>query len=333
MKKLLHFMKMAWPVSPSYILLLVGNSVCNTAKVIFQILLPMYLINELTGEKDPERLLLYTGLIVLNQVGMTFLGNTLLRFTSVKEEKTKEGMMKLMSEKIMNLEYSCLENPHYLDLKERAVFAVQNQNTIANLINMAADVATNALALAGSLYGIHEPSGRNCAVRENSFQVQKGEKISIVGLNGAGKSTLIKLLCRMYQPDAGEILVNGRNICDYEYFSYMSCISAVFLDYRLFNFTIAENICCQAQEDPERVRYLIEEVGLKEKTEELPHGIRSRFGRDYEEEGIEMSGGQCQKIAIARALYKEASMVILDEPASTLDPIAEAEIYENLTAW
>jgi len=163
-----------------------------------------------------------------------------------------------------------------------------------------------------------------------SFQIKKGEKISIVGLNGAGKSTLVKLICRMYQADSGEILINGRNIYEYEYLSYMNTISAVFQDYRLFNFTIAENISCQSKEcDVKEVNRLIDEVGLKEKVAELPNGIESRFGKEYDEDGIEMSGGQAQKIAIARALYKKASMVILDEPASALDPIAEAEIYEK----
>jgi len=136
----------------------------------------------------------------------------------------------------------------------------------------------------------------------------------------------------MYQADSGEILINGKNIYDYEYLSYMNTISAVFQDYRLFNFTIAENIACEDAAKTERIEQLIDEVGLREKIDELPHGVESRFGKEYDEEGIEMSGGQGQKIAIARALYKKASMVILDEPASALDPIAEAEIYEKFNS-
>ena len=166
-----------------------------------------------------------------------------------------------------------------------------------------------------------------------SMQIKPGEKIAIVGLNGAGKSTLVKLICRMYQADSGEILINGRNIYEYDYTSYMDTISAVFQDYRIFNFTIAENISCQAKDcDVAEVKRLIREVGLEEKVKELPLGMESRFGKDYDEDGIEMSGGQAQKIAIARALYKKASMVILDEPASALDPIAEAEIYEKFNS-
>ena len=135
----------------------------------------------------------------------------------------------------------------------------------------------------------------------------------------------------MFKPDSGEILVNGRNILDFEYNSYMAKISAVFQDYGIFNFSIRVNISCVPEgDDIEKINRLVKEVGLKEKVDELPNGIESRFGKEYDEEGIEMSGGQAQKIAIARALYKkDAGMVILDEPASALDPIAEAEIYEK----
>ena len=166
-----------------------------------------------------------------------------------------------------------------------------------------------------------------------TLTINDGDRIGLLGLNGAGKSTLVKLICRMYQADSGEILVNGRNIYDYDYLSYMNVISAVFQDYKLFNFSIEENISCrETGADENRVNYLVEQVGMKEKIDELPEGIASRFGKEYDEEGVELSGGQGQKIAIARALYKKASMVILDEPASALDPIAEAEIYEKFNS-
>lgn len=529
MKKLIHFLKLAWSVSPSYLILLVLNAFTNAAKTVLNVMLPMYLIDELTTGRDMRQLVLYGGLIVLNNVGMTLLTNTFSRFMKVKEQQTRIGMMKLMSEKIMNLEYSYLENPTYLDLKERAVFVINNQDVIANLIVALADMLSKGATLIGlivilitlgpvliialmigiglillsyagvskyqtkvmqeiipfnrrfgyylnlawdkdiqkdvHLYNMqdmiteriiqfsHEtcdvlegvqirqgkvmgqmaaisegiaafsygyvgirtigtvfgpqlsigaltmyvssainfstmvasfgesvvtmlqfltwldpymefmalaeeteqsgkepfggevetiefkdvtftyPNAEKPVLQNISFSIKKGEKISIVGLNGAGKSTLVKLICRMYQADSGEILVNGKNIYDYDYMSYMNTISAVFQDYRLFNFTIAENVSCQQKNaDQAEINRLIKEVGLEEKVNELPNGIESRFGKDYDEEGIEMSGGQSQKIAIARALYKKASMVILDEPASALDPIAEAEIYEKFNS-
>ena len=175
------------------------------------------------------------------------------------------------------------------------------------------------------------PKAEKPVLRNISFEVKRGQKISVVGLNGAGKSTLVKLICRMFKPDSGEILVNGRNILDYEYNSYMSKISAVFQDYSIFNFSIRENISCVPEgDDVNKINKLIDEVGMREKVNELEKGIETRFGKEYDKEGIEMSGGQSQKIAIARAIYKkDAEMVILDEPASALDPIAEAEIYEK----
>lgn len=163
-----------------------------------------------------------------------------------------------------------------------------------------------------------------------SFNINKGEKISIVGLNGAGKTTLVKLICRLYHSNSGEIFINGHNIFEYSHGSYMKNIAAVFQDYKLFAFSIDENITCRdIDSDTDKTMKLIEEVGLKEKVESLPDGIHSLFGKAYDENGIEMSGGQSQKIAIARALYKDASLIILDEPTSALDPLAEAEIYEN----
>lgn len=529
MKKLFRFLKLAWSVSPAYLLLLVAQSACNAAKTICNTVLPMFLLNELIGAGDLQRLAFYGGLIILNNVGMTVLVNTLTRFTTVGEKKVSYGMLKLLSEKVMNLEYSCLENPAYLDLKERAVFAIQNQGAITRMIQMLTDVLSQGMTFLGLLmvlvtlgpvllvvlvFGIFlilwiyrgvskeitemmlevvpinrrfgyymnlaeeketqkdirlydmekmitgrivdfandscdffetiqikmgKAEGKIAAVSDGvaaisygyvgirtltdafgpqlslgeltmyvsaaiqfsvmvagfgeaivnamqfmeyltpymefmslpeeakqsgrepftgeietvefrnvsftypnaekpvlknvSFSIYKGEKISIVGLNGAGKSTLVKLICRMYQADGGEILVNGRNIYEYEYASYMKTISAVFQDYRLFNFTIAENISCRSKDkDRDKIERLVCEVGLEEKVKERKDGIDSRLGKEYDENGIEMSGGQEQKIAIARALYKKASMVILDEPASALDPMAEAEIYEKFNS-
>lgn len=167
-------------------------------------------------------------------------------------------------------------------------------------------------------------------LKDISFKINQGEKISIVGLNGAGKTTLVKLICRLYQPKSGEILINGHNIFDYEHKSYMEKIAAVFQDYKLFALSLDENITCdEVNINTERTMELIEEVGLQDKIENLPNGLASLYGKAYDESGIEMSGGESQKVAIARALYKDASLLILDEPTSALDPLAEADIYEN----
>lgn len=529
MKKIVSFFKLVWKVSPSYILILVLRAFVTCGKLLLNIILPKFLVDELLGAKDVNMLLLFGGLIILNNVGMTFLENTFKCVLEVKETYIRNAMNKEMAEKIMNLEYSYLEDPYYLDLKERAVFAISNQDAIARLISCAATVFSGAVTLislvailvtlgpvllivlaAGivimlllyavmaksmvffqnelipinrrfgyylglawdkqyqkdiRLYDMEEmvcdrmsefteetcdifcelqkkqgtalggmnvvndviaaicyayvglrtlsdafgpmlsigsltmyvtaaihfstsvvafgesvtmfmmslsflepymefmglkeetketgkekftgpvetiefehvtftyPKAEKPVLKDVSFTINKGEKISIVGLNGAGKSTLVKLICRMYQADSGVIKINGKNIYNYDYLSYMKCIAAVFQDYRLFNFTISENISCQEKNaNQNAINRLIDEVGLRDKINGLKEGIYSRFGKEYDEDGIEMSGGESQKVAIARALYKDSSMVILDEPASALDPIAEAEIYEKFNS-
>jgi ABC-type multidrug transport system fused ATPase/permease subunit len=527
MKAMMHFIKLAWKTAPDYMLVMVFQSILNAGRMILNVYLPKLLIDELTGGKDVKMIILYVGLVIFNIVGMQLVNNIINRYVYVKREKVALYMRRAMSKKIMNIEYSYIEDPYYLDLKERAVFAINNQGAIENTIRSVANVLTSMITLIGllvimatlgpvliialfvglammlgfyglisktmiwfqqnlipvnrrygyyfnlsmgkeaqkeiRLYGMepmitktindvnHDicstfgkmmgkvgvstglmqvvsvliaafsyvyvgirtvsdkfgrilslgdltmyvtsaisfassmgqtgesvvnlfqeasflkpylefmnipeevkekgkekfegeigsiefrdvtftyPKAEKPVLKNISFKVEKGQKLSIVGLNGAGKSTLVKLMCRMFKPDSGEILVNGRNILDFAYNSYMAKISAVFQDYGIFNFSIRENISCVPEgDDIEKINRLVKEVGLKEKVDELPNGIESRFGKEYDEEGIEMSGGQAQKIAIARALYKkDAGMVILDEPASALDPIAEAEIYEK----
>lgn len=176
------------------------------------------------------------------------------------------------------------------------------------------------------------PKTENWILKDINFTIHRGEKISIVGLNGAGKTTLVKLLCRFFDPDRGMILINGQDIQDITPASYMQFISAVFQDFQILNQSIAENILGEVQSDQterQKAEMILDELDLTEKMASLPEGIDSYIGKNYHESGIELSGGQLQKIAIARALYKDAPLIILDEPTSALDPIAEAEIYEH----
>ena len=169
-----------------------------------------------------------------------------------------------------------------------------------------------------------------------SIKIRSGEHLSIVGLNGAGKTTFIKLLCRLYDPTSGEILVNGVNIKEYDYQQYMALFAPVFQDFRLFAFPIEENIMLKdgedekcSEEDSRKVDKIIELVNLKEMMDKLEKGKKTIMFKYFDESGIEPSGGEQQKIAIARALYKESPVVILDEPTAALDPIAEYEIYRQ----
>jgi len=169
-----------------------------------------------------------------------------------------------------------------------------------------------------------------------SIKINAHEHLSIVGLNGAGKTTFIKLLCRLYDPTSGEILVNGVNIKEYDYQQYMALFAPVFQDFRLFAFPIEENIMLKdgedekcSEEDSRKVDKIIELVNLKEMMDKLEKGKKTIMFKYFDESGIEPSGGEQQKIAIARALYKETPVVILDEPTAALDPIAEYEIYRQ----
>ncbi len=153
---------------------------------------------------------------------------------------------------------------------------------------------------------------------------------SIVGLNGAGKTTIIKLLCRLYEPTNGKIYINDIPIEDYEIHSYIKLVSAVFQDYKLFSYSILDNI--KPNIDLSEAKKISAEVGIIDKIESLEYGFDSIIGKSYDKQGVEMSGGQKQKIAIARALAKKASLLIMDEPTSALDPIAEADIYKNFNA-
>lgn len=160
-----------------------------------------------------------------------------------------------------------------------------------------------------------------------SFKIHQNEKISIVGLNGAGKTTIVKLICRLYSPSQGSILVNGKNIQEYEMTSYMKQLSSVFQDYKMFALNVYENV--SFERDHQTIEKLLKETGIHDEIMKLKNGYASILSKAYDENGIEMSGGQTQKIAIARALAKNSSLLILDEPTSALDPISEAQIYEN----
>lgn len=166
-------------------------------------------------------------------------------------------------------------------------------------------------------------------LKNTSITLRSGERLSVVGLNGAGKTTFIKLLCRLYDVTEGEILLDGVNIRDYDYEEYMKLFSVVFQDFRLLAFSVRDNVFLGNEEPDETADSLMEKVGLSEKIESLPNGADTMMFKQFDKEGVELSGGEQQKLAIARALYKDAPVVILDEPTAALDPVAEYEIYKR----
>ncbi len=173
------------------------------------------------------------------------------------------------------------------------------------------------------------PDSDAYALKDVNLRLCAGEKTVIVGENGSGKTTLVKLLCRLYRPASGSILLNGRDIWDYDYGEYMGYLAAVFQDFSQFAFSLAENVAGSREYEGERVLAALEKVGLSGLVAGYPKGISQPLFHDFDEEGVDISGGEAQKLAIARAVYKDAGIMVLDEPTAALDPYAEHEIYEN----
>lgn len=175
------------------------------------------------------------------------------------------------------------------------------------------------------------PRSKEFTLKNVSIKINEGEKLSVVGLNGAGKTTFIKLLARLYEPTEGEILLNGVNINEYDYDEYMKLLSVVFQDFKLMSFSIKENIALNDfnKVKDEEIEEVLIKSGFGKDLAKLPKGINTPIYKNFDEGGIEFSGGQAQKLAIARAVYKNAPIVILDEPTAALDPKAEYEIYSK----
>lgn len=163
-----------------------------------------------------------------------------------------------------------------------------------------------------------------------NLTVHPGEKLAIVGLNGAGKTTLVKLVCGFLDPTEGRILLNGEDIRKFNRNDYYALFSAVFQEFSVLDVTVKENVAqCVDGIDETRVWQCIDKAGLTEKIKSLPKGIETHLGRRVFKDGVEFSGGQTQRLMLARALYKNAPILVLDEPTAALDPIAENDIYQK----
>ena len=173
------------------------------------------------------------------------------------------------------------------------------------------------------------PRTENYVLRNVNLKFKIGEKLAVVGMNGSGKTTFIKLLCRLYDPTEGEILLNNVDIRKYDYEEYMSIFSVVFQDFKLFSFGLGQNVSASFHYNEELTKKCLEKAGFYGRLQSMKKGLETSIYKDLDEEGVEISGGEAQKIALARALYKNAPFIILDEPTAALDPIAEYEVYSK----
>ncbi len=173
------------------------------------------------------------------------------------------------------------------------------------------------------------PGAAAPALSHVSFRLEPGKKIAVVGMNGSGKTTMVKLLCRLYDPDGGRVTLNGRDIRDYTYEEYLRRFSVVFQDFQLLALPLGENVAGSKDYDAARVEECLEKAGFGTRLGRMKNGLSTFLYRNMDQEGVEVSGGEAQKIALARALYKDAPIVVLDEPTAALDPVSEHEIYSG----
>jgi ATP-binding cassette subfamily B protein len=173
------------------------------------------------------------------------------------------------------------------------------------------------------------PGSEEYVLRNVSFKLRIGERLAVVGMNGAGKTTMIKLLCRLYDPTKGTIYLNGIDIKKYDYDEYQSLFSVVFQDFKLFSFPVDENVATSTEVDEKRLEDCLKSAGVYDTVKSKQKGTHTFIGKNFDKEGVDFSGGEMQKLAIARALYKDAPIVVLDEPTAALDPISEFEIYSK----
>lgn len=175
------------------------------------------------------------------------------------------------------------------------------------------------------------PGADKYALKDFSLKIENASKLAVVGNNGAGKTTFIKLLLRLYEPTQGEIQLNGINIRDFSRDEYFRLFSPVFQDLEYYPFTLAENISMNdiTETDVEKADRIARSVGLDAKLNEWPNGILTNISKDMHDDGVNLSGGELQKMGLARAIYKNAPIVILDEPTAALDALAESKVYED----
>jgi len=170
------------------------------------------------------------------------------------------------------------------------------------------------------------PGAEKYALRNLSFKFHMGQKLAIVGQNGSGKTTTIKLLCRLYEPTEGRITLDGIDACEYDYDEYLSLFSAVFQDFATFGFTLGQNVACAEKYDETRAKKALADAGF-EYPPSITQDLETPLLKDLSKEGVNLSGGESQKVAIARALYKDAPFILLDEPTAALDPESEFDVY------
>ncbi|MDE6983025.1 MAG: ABC transporter ATP-binding protein/permease, partial [Lachnospiraceae bacterium] len=243
------------------------------------------------------------------------------------------GMVEQMSygvERLCNAVRDVWQNIHYID----DYFAYQDlENRTASGTKLVTEAILNDYVFEFRNVTFTYPGVETPSLSNVSCVLKKGEKVAIVGRNGSGKTTFIKLLCRLYDPQEGAILLNGTDIREYQYEEYLKFFSTVFQDFCIFALQLGENVAAESTYDEAAVERALENAGFGDRLKTLPDGLHTQLYKYFYDDGVELSGGEGQKVAIARCLSKDAPYAILDEPTAALDPVAEADIYQRMNQF
>ncbi|MEG0671390.1 ABC transporter ATP-binding protein [Clostridium sp.] len=264
--------------------------------------------------------IVYGYLIYMVLKGGMSIGNFTMYFATIS------GFAAWMQGILENIAHINAQNLYVNDFRDFIEFQGENGDTISKKIPK--DITYE---IEFKNVSFKYPKSEKYVYKNLNLEIKKGERLAIVGVNGAGKTTFVKLLTRLYEPTEGEILINGVNINSFDKKEYYKLFSPVFQEIKMFAFPIAENVALVNQDyiDRERVVSSIEKAGMLEKINSLEKGIETSLLKVLDSTGIELSGGENQRLALARALYKDAPIVVLDEPTAALDPIAEYNIYKS----
>lgn len=269
------------------------------------------------GVSDLSGLLIYLFTGLRAYAGMISIGGVVTYASSIiRFSKSVAGFAVTMAD-IKQLSLYCKDYAEYMDLKKR-----KYDGTIP--LEKRKD---NKFLVEFEHVSFRYPGTERDVIHDLNLKFTIGEKMAIVGKNGSGKTTFIKLLCRLYDVTEGCIKVNGIDIRKYDYKEYCDLFAVVFQDFRVFAFPLGENVAAGEQVAAERAVEALSKAGLEERFAELPDGLGTYVGKDFAEDGISFSGGEKQKMAIARAIYKNAPFVIMDEPTAALDPVSECEVF------
>ncbi len=235
---------------------------------------------------------------------------------------------------VSSLQYDLTWMTNLLPEFQQHAMYIGKIRTFLETDNTLPDNGTSAVPREGAIEIAHldfaYPNVEKLTLRDVSLSIPHGAKIAFVGYNGAGKSTLVKLLMRLYDPTAGTIFYGGNALPDYPLAQYRERVAVLFQDYQIIAATLAENVTMGAEVDEARVLDVLHKVGFDEMLQKLPLGIHTPLTKEFDDEGVNLSGGEAQKIAIARVLYSNAQVLILDEPSSALDPLSEYRLNETI---